>query len=354
MNGMKPTVIGMCALTLTALTSAKEHDVSTEEENAITEEYEATATEQQLMHATHIYTRGTQTYSVGWSSGGAQYGEFYGCKGKGVEKSHGYYLYDECAVVSFGGDAGNWLNSPDGRFFYIQNIEYMGFRIFDLIDIEILGLVPNLKVPSVRGHDDAAFGPDPTFGEVGFSNNGDTLLVILHRASRTELLIYDRTTPSAWALRESLSMGISVSGVYPVEKAHALLWTHTGNLWLYDIENKKSLWTASVPILADDSNNEFTQAKVVVVSPNLQFALFVSELGSALVAIGSGEVMAMHMAGNGERPSMDCTTKTKEIINSLPRSPGRCGQLFVHDDGSASVKLQSGGSLRLGKVRTSP
>lgn len=352
---IKLTAIGICALALTAIASEGKNDASVTEGDAAAVEYGGDTAEQQIVHTTHTYTRGTQTYSIGWGSGGAQYGIFYGCKGKGqpvdVETSPGDYFYDECAEITYFGDAGNWLNSPDGRFFYVQNIDYMENRIFELIDIEKLDLVQNLKVPPVSLADDmAAFGPDPTKGEAGFSNSGDTLLAVVPRANWTELLVYDRTTPSSWALRESLPMDKSLSGVYPVEKAHALLWTRAGSLRLYDIENKKNLWTVSVPILADTEIEEDIGTKIVVVSPNLRFVLLVSELGVALIATDSGEVISMQKANSQKLPSMVCTEKTPEgTSDSLPRSPGRCGKLYVGDDGAASIMLQSGATMRISR-----
>lgn len=47
---------------------------------------------------------------------------------------------------------------------------------------------------------------------------------------------------------------------------------------------------------------------------------------------------------------MACTEKSpEEISDSLPRSLGRCGQLYAGDDGTASVMLQSGTIIRLAR-----
>lgn len=349
---IKLAAIGIFALTLTAIASEKSNEVSTSEGDVVGVGYDGHTTEQQIVHTTHMYTHGTQSYSIGWSSAGAQYAVFYACKGKGqpvdAETAPGDYSYDECAELTYEGDAGNWLNSPDGRFFYIQNLDYMGSRIFEMIDIEKLDLVRNLKIPSAPMIDGmAVFGPDPAKGEAGFSNSGDTLLAIVPHANRTELLVYDRTTPSSWALRESLPMDKSFSGVFPLEKAHALLWTSAGSLRLYNIEHKKNLWFSSIPILVDNNVREDLGSKVVIASPNLRFVLLVSELGATLIATDSGEIIATQ---NASEPSMACTEKTSEgVSDSLPRSPGRCGQLSVGDDGTASITLRNGTTIQLAR-----
>lgn len=306
---------------------------------------------EELVTRTHVFTRGTQTYSVGFGSGGAQYGLFYGCKGAGRAMNQkdfpGKFSYAECVVIEYHGDGGAWLNSPDGRFFYIQNAEYAGSRIFDIVDIEKMAAVPNLKVPSVPMRDGmAVFGPDPTRGEAGFSNSSDTFLAIVPRVARTELLIYDRPTDTQLALRTSLPLEPGISGVYPVDRRRALLWARTGSVRLYDIEKKKMLWTANVPLLADGKDEP--REKVAVVSPKLQYALFVSSLGAALVDVASGKVVAMHASIGQQVPSMACTEKwPNSVVKSLPRSPGRCGQTMVDDDGVATVRLETGTALRL-------
>lgn len=306
-----------------------------------------------MVTRTHIFKRGAQTYSVGRASGGAQYGVFYGCKGAGRPVSQknfpGMYRYAECVVIEFHGNGGAWLNSPDGRFFYIQNAEYMGYRIFDIVDIEKMTEVPNLKVPSVPMRDGMApFGPDPALGEAGFSNSSDTFLAIVPRVGRTELLIYDRPTDSQLALRASLPLEAAISGVHPVDKAHALLWTRTGSVRLYNIEKKKALWTSNIPVLVDGKDE--VRTKLAVVSPNLKYALFVSGLGAALVEHASGTVLARHTSTGQQIPSLSCTESWPEKpVRSLPRSPGRCGQTLVANDGVAAVRLESGTLLRLSR-----
>lgn len=302
-----------------------------------------------LVTRTHVFARGTKTYSVGYGSGGAQYGLFYGCEGPGqpMKDLPGKFSFENCVMVEYHGNGGAWLNSPDGRFFYIQNAEYMGYRIFNMVDIEKLSEVPNLKVPSVPMRDAMApFGPDPALGEAGFSNSGDTFLGIVPRVGRTELLIYDRPTDTRFALRTSLPLEEGISGVYPVSKPHALLWTGKGMVRLYDIEKRTSIWTLKLPIFAD--GKEQKGEKFVVVSPNLHYALFVSRLGAALVELASGALLAQLPAAGQHGPSLDCTEAWPEhTARSLPRAPGRCGQTSVDDNGVARISMGTGAAVRL-------
>lgn len=308
-----------------------------------------------LENILYRFAPGDSTYTLGRNSGGMQHGIFVLCRGVGkvskwIDESEEKNKKDsdptrklewpegQCTDREYWGDCGNWLNSPDARYFYLQDMDYMDGKSFYLVDVRHLKWIERLKVPKGERDEDGSvmFGPDPSLGEVTFDNTSSVLAVL---TGRNKLWIYDRVRDTSWTLRRPISGFTQIDAVQLVDKNQILLWSSTNEVSLLNIDETATRWIVKLPD-SKKKEEEETSGRFVIVSPNLNYAALVNERGAWLLDVRSGKLLNSVAATAAWTPSIECASRAEpeQVEHILPRGAGRCGQTIVTDHGSANIR----------------
>ncbi|SCY62264.1 hypothetical protein SAMN05216420_11079 [Nitrosospira sp. Nl5] len=314
---------------------------------------------QELDEIAFRFKIGPYQYTLGRYSGGAQYGVFALCRGPGrvpewaldddeqknMKASNPRrkleWPENDCFGRLYHGEGGAWLNSPDQRYFYLQDVRYMDHETFYLIDVTRLTSFDNLKTPASGGNAGGS-GPSPATGEVAF-NNSSSLLAVLSEAK--ELWIYDRVQDTKWVFRTSIPGFYQLAAIQPLDSQRILLWSDNGEVSLLNIDKREKKRIGTVPGFRNDPNS--FDLRFVIVSPNLKYATFVSKKGVWVLHVPSGKVSASVSATEKWVPDVSCVDQygVEKVGTVLPRSAGRCGRTIIKDNGNTTI-AGADGSLR--------
>lgn len=308
---------------------------------------------------------GDTKYTLGRISGGAQYGVFMLCRGPGripkwalddIEQKNKKatdprraleWSDDDCVFQEYHGDGGSWLNSPDSRYFYLQDTNYMGHKSLYLVDVESLDVLSNLKTPAVNTEE--IFGPDPALGEAAFDNSARFLGIL---TADKQLWIYDRVKYGKWVFRTSISGFHQLAAIQPVDNQRVLLCSDKGEVSLLDIDARVKRRIGTIPDFKMGSSSD---SRFIIVSPNLTYAVFVNGQGAWLLHIPSGAVLASSLAATEWTPAVTCVENNhlfvEKVDTVLRRSPGRCGRTVVRDNGTAMIEGVDGSLRELRALR---
>jgi hypothetical protein len=110
-------------------------------------------------HFSNLVEAGPYLHLSVWASGGARYGNTAACR----VRREGLAV-EQCVSFEYHGDGGGEVFSPDGRYLYVENLQYMGHTSFILVDLEQSRIITPEHTPPGWGAPPgfAAFNQDST------------------------------------------------------------------------------------------------------------------------------------------------------------------------------------------------
>lgn len=197
---------------------------------------------------THRFKVDGTTIIVGGSSAGAQFGARNLCATRDER------VVRLCVKVEFHGDGGESVLSPGRRFFFIQNLSYMGYSSFDIVHLPDLKDATPERTPPGWGPTYSTVSFSPTSSELALvAENGELWLYRWSEPDRRFELFRIQTLPgdSVRMDPESNVEGAEAISTIRFVGASTLLVARGSEVWALDFATGDLLWRNPVEDLGE-------------------------------------------------------------------------------------------------------